>query len=273
MKTRAITGFLLAIFFIPIFYFGGIILNATLISLTGIATFEIFRMFNVKAKLSKYTLGIVLLISGMVYFLVYSYFLNSNGVELLLLLFVLLVTIRAMLLLFSAKFDVHTYIDMFVSVLYPSIGFAAIYGLRLLDIHNIGFMFMITIMTDLFAYLVGIRYGKHRLAINISPKKSIEGSIGGTFFAVLFTLGYIYIFNITYIGEIQLNIFISILLIIFISIFGQLGDLVASKLKRSFGIKDYSNLFPGHGGVMDRFDSALLAAMVLMIISGVVGLL
>jgi phosphatidate cytidylyltransferase len=67
--------------------------------------------------------------------------------------------------------------------------------------------------------------------------------------------------------------FVSVILIIFISIMGQVGDLVASKLKRQFEIKDYSNIFPGHGGVMDRFDSTVFAAMVLMLISKVVGLL
>ena len=72
---------------------------------------------------------------------------------------------------------------------------------------------------------------------------------------------------------IKLNIFTSIFLIIFLSIIGQIGDLIASKLKRGFNIKDFSQIFPGHGGIMDRFDSAIFAAITLVLISKVVGIL
>jgi len=132
---------------------------------------------------------------------------------------------------------------------------------------------MITIFTDVFAYIFGINFGKHRLAVKISPKKSIEGSIGGTVSALLLTLLYIYLLDINEVGEINLNIWISILLIVFISIVGQIGDLIASKLKRGNNIKDFSQLFPGHGGVMDRFDSVIFAGITLVLISKVVGLL
>jgi len=128
-------------------------------------------------------------------------------------------------------------------------------------------------MTDIFAYIVGVNFGKTRLAVKISPKKSVEGSIGGTVFAVIFTMIYVWGFKMDSIANIELNIGISIGLIIFLSVIGQIGDLVASKFKRDFGVKDYSNIFPGHGGVMDRFDSVIFAGMVLVFISEVVGLL
>jgi phosphatidate cytidylyltransferase len=176
-------------------------------------------------------------------------------------------------LVFKDAFKGDNFGQLLVAVFYPAIGFGALAWLRNYGIYSIGFLFIITIMTDVFAYIVGIKFGKHRLAIKISPKKSIEGSIGGTSFALIFTLIYIYILDFNQLAEIQLDILTSISLIIFISIVGQIGDLIASKLKRGYGIKDFSNLFPGHGGVMDRFDSTIFAAMVILLISKAVELL
>ena len=109
--------------------------------------------------------------------------------------------------------------------------------------------------------------------MKISPKKSWEGSIGGTFFALLFALLYIFGFGVEMIGNLEVTLLGSIVIIALLSIFGQIGDLIASKFKRDYGVKDYSNLFPGHGGVMDRFDSVIFAAMILVFMSEVVGLL
>ncbi len=156
---------------------------------------------------------------------------------------------------------------------YPAVGFSALFALRADSLYVIGFLFMITVMTDTFGYVVGVPFGKHKLAVKISPKKSIEGSIGGTLAATVLTMAYIYIVNLEMIGAIELNFVISLFLVIFISITGQVGDLIASKLKRDYNIKDYSNIFPGHGGMMDRFDSVLFASMVIMIISKVVEIL
>jgi len=181
--------------------------------------------------------------------------------------------IGALFLVFVERFSASNFGEMLVTILYPAIGFGALYALRSIDLYNLGFLFMITIFTDIFAYAVGVRFGKHRLAVKISPKKSIEGSIGGTVFATIITLVYLQVFNVTHIGVIEMNLFVSIILIVFTSIMGQIGDLVASKMKRSFEIKDFSNIFPGHGGVMDRFDSTIFAAMVLMLVSKVVELI
>lgn len=272
MKTRTITGVILVAILVPIFILGGLALNILLMALTLAATYELFKMYNTRSNLPISIMIFELVLGGLLYFTIQGYYLGDSSLEYVFLLLILIVIIGAMLLVFVSNFNANNYGEMFVAILYPSLGFGAILALRSLGLYNIGFLFMITIMTDVFAYLVGVKFGKHRLAINISPKKSIEGSIGGTFFAIVLTMLYVYIFSITSIGDIELNIIISISLIMFISIVGQIGDLVASKLKRNYGIKDYSNIFPGHGGVMDRFDSAIFAAMVLMLISKVVGI-
>ncbi|MEG0797587.1 MAG: phosphatidate cytidylyltransferase [Acidaminococcaceae bacterium] len=106
--------------------------------------------------------------------------------------------------------------------------------------------------SDTFAYFFGCAFGKHRLCPEVSPKKSIEGAVAGFIGCVLV---------ITALGSevLALNSFKVILLAVLIGIFAPLGDLVESLLKRSFGVKDSGNVFPGHGGVLDRFDSLLFA--------------
>lgn len=113
-------------------------------------------------------------------------------------------------------------------------------------------------LTDTFAYLVGMAIGKHKFS-KISPKKSIEGCIGGIVGAVLFYIAYAYYLN-THVVGIDINyVFIGIMGFV-VSIVAQIGDFAASSIKRYCEIKDYSEIMPGHGGILDRFDSILLIA-------------
>lgn len=274
MKTRLITGIVLGFVFVPLFVIGGWVFNIGLLVLTLVASYELFKLYNTKEQLPLFVGGLYLVLSGGLYYLIQAHYSTASvDLEWVFIVVVLVLIVGSLLLVFVDSFHSERIGEMLFSVLYPSIGFGAIYGLRSFGIEVIGFLFLITIATDIFAYIVGINFGKHRLAIKISPKKSVEGSIGGTFFALVFTMIYLWALDVTMIGDITLSIGVSILLIVFISIVGQIGDLVASKLKRFMGVKDFSNIFPGHGGVMDRFDSALFAAMILMLISKVVGLL
>lgn len=116
----------------------------------------------------------------------------------------------------------------------------------------LGFFFLIW-ANDTGAYLFGITFGKHRLFERVSPKKSWEGSIGGAFV----TLGVAYLISFFY-TEINLLDWLIVSCIIIIS--GTYGDLVESLFKRSINIKDSGSILPGHGGILDRFDSAFLAA-------------
>ena len=118
----------------------------------------------------------------------------------------------------------------------------------------IGFVFIISWVTDIFAYLIGKNFGKHKFS-KISPKKSIEGSIAGILGAVLITLIYTYIAN--YYWGVEYS-YLSMAIISFVlSIVSQIGDFVASTIKRFVDLKDYGNLLPGHGGMLDRIDSLL----------------
>lgn len=127
------------------------------------------------------------------------------------------------------------------------------------------YLLIVAMLTDVFAYFTGVKFGKHKLAPKISPKKTIEGSIGGTFFGVLLGTVFGLVFNLFDVDGLNVYIMWLILIGITVSVSAQIGDLIASKLKRDHNIKDFSNLLPGHGGILDRFDSTLFASMLLMI--------
>jgi len=114
---------------------------------------------------------------------------------------------------------------------------------------------LVPMFTDIFAYLCGRAFGKHKLAPEISPKKTIEGAVGGTVLAVAVMMLIVYV--LTRIGYFDVHFFYMTVYMFFASIVGQLGDLAFSAIKRIEGIKDYGNLMPGHGGILDRFDSSL----------------
>ena len=111
--------------------------------------------------------------------------------------------------------------------------------------------------TDIFAYFVGKAIGKHKFS-KVSPKKSIEGCIGGTLGAILLMILYTYVAN-TFWGMNYSYLFIAGIGLI-LSLIGQIGDFAASSIKRSVDIKDFSNLIPGHGGMLDRIDSLIFLA-------------
>ncbi len=119
-------------------------------------------------------------------------------------------------------------------------------------------LFNFACVSDIFAYFVGSAIGKHKLAPEISPKKTIEGAVGGLLGSVLGTVIICLIFEA--ILKTDINMTALLIATPFFSIFGMLGDLFASAIKRNYGIKDYGNIMPGHGGVLDRTDSILLVA-------------
>lgn len=123
---------------------------------------------------------------------------------------------------------------------------------------------------DTCAYLSGSAFGKHKLAPVLSPKKSVEGAVGGVIGSAL--IAFIYALSIVEIFSIGQGILISFPVIAaFAAVFSQIGDLCASAIKRQYKIKDYGNLIPGHGGVLDRFDSMIITAPVIFILGVIFG--
>ena len=162
--------------------------------------------------------------------------------------------------------------EALLACMYIIMGFNAIVYLR--DMVGGEYVYLLVFIgawvTDTFAYFSGVLFGKHKLIPQVSPKKTVEGSIGGTVFCILgFTLFGVILNSFFSFHADYLALCISGLLVAVVS---QIGDLCMSVIKRERGIKDYGNVFPGHGGMMDRFDSILAVASVLAIICSLTNL-
>ncbi len=127
------------------------------------------------------------------------------------------------------------------------------------DIAKCIFIFIIAFITDTYAYIGGSLVGRHKLT-SISPKKTIEGSLIGTIMGVV--VGSVYYYNM--VGG--MTIFQTVILCLFLTLLSEIGDLMFSSIKRYFNKKDYSNLIPGHGGILDRFDSVIYVSLGLSLV-------
>lgn len=170
--------------------------------------------------------------------------------------------------LLGGKLKYSAVAEVVIGVVYATVGFTSIALLRRLSGggYLFGMVFVAAWVTDTMAYFSGRLLGKHKLCPSISPKKTVEGSIGGTVFCALAFLLYGFIVHKT-VGVIA-NYPMLFLSGLVLSLVSQIGDLAASLIKREHDVKDYGKIMPGHGGVMDRFDSILAVAPVLLLLCG-----
>ena len=163
----------------------------------------------------------------------------------------------------NKKYNINDALFILGVVYFIGFAFENLIYMDKLDIHKCIFIFIIAFATDTYAYIGGMLVGKHKLT-SISPKKSIEGSVIGTIMGVLIGSVYYYAF----IGGI--SIVSIVLMCLCLSILSEIGDLVFSSIKRYFNKKDYSNLIPGHGGILDRFDSVIFVSLGFTILLGII---
>lgn len=163
----------------------------------------------------------------------------------------------------NKKYNINDALFILGVVYFIGFAFENLIYMDKLDIHKCIFIFIIAFATDTYAYIGGMLVGKHKLT-SISPKKSIEGSVIGTTMGVLIGSVYYHAF----IGGI--SIVSIVLMCLCLSILSEIGDLVFSSIKRYFNKKDYSNLIPGHGGILDRFDSVIFVSLGFTILLGII---
>lgn len=297
-KTRVITALFMGIIFIPIFFLGGYFVYALAALFAFIGTYELVKMHNNKNNLPKIFNYIVPVLSVVVVFtaIISDLILAISGLNYVLFCILLIVVALLISTLVYKELKVTDGFYYIGSVLYGGASFAVIAALRNVDLYSttndlilgpininivglaiLGYVLCVTLFTDIGAYEIGCRFGKHKLIPDVSPNKSIEGAVGGSVCGALagtielVLCEYFFGFNLFGIDNIVLKIVVVLLLSICLTIVSQIGDLIASKLKREYGIKDYGSIFPGHGGIMDRFDSLILTSAVFFVILALFG--
>lgn len=163
------------------------------------------------------------------------------------------------------KYDLMDALFLVGSVFFVGLSFSLMIITRNFDIKYIIYLLLITTMTDTFALFTGMFIGKNKLAPTISPKKTIEGFIGGALMGTFIATS----FYVTVINQTK-SLVLIILVTFLLSCVGQLGDLVFSFIKREYGKKDFSNLIPGHGGILDRFDSLIFVVLAFILVHSII---
>ena len=247
MKERFISAIIMFIIFVPILIIGKLPFIITSLILSLIAIYELL-------KLKK---NIPFIIKFIVYLFITLIFLLNLDKYFAILMFLIILTYLSMLVFINDQ-EKYNYKDAFSIIgmtIFIGISFKNFIIIRNNNLSLFIYLFLISIVTDTFALLIGKKIGKHKLASKISPNKTIEGSIGGSLFGTaIASLFYFYFINNQHIIRI-------IFLTFFLTVVGQIGDLIKSSIKRSESIKDFGNLIPGHGGILDRFDSIIFIIM------------
>lgn len=263
-KTRLLSGILLVIAAFAAIFIGGDVLFATLLLISLIGMSELYKVMKEERKLP----GIVGYLACIVYYFLLR-FQRKGDIMMLAILF--LVILMAVYVFTFPTFVSEQIVTAFFGFFYVAVMLSYIYQTRLLEdgLYLVGLVFLCSWGCDTCAYCVGVLIGKHKMAPKLSPKKSVEGGIGGLAGAAL--LGVLYALTINKWGGANAQPAYYALICFVGGMISMVGDLAASAIKRNHDIKDYGKLIPGHGGILDRFDSVIFTAPVIYFLA--VGLL
>ena len=244
MKTRIISAVIALPILIFILIKGGLYLKIATLAISFIGLYEFYKAFSKKYDSVKWLgyLATLALFLGIFAGFSKDYYTLITSIFMFTLLSIMVFT----------KLSVESAMVTFLGVFYVSFSLS---HLILISDQGLNFFiwypFIIAFSTDTFAYFTGKLMGKTKLIPSVSPNKTVEGSLGGIIMCLIFSFAYAHYFK----PEFQ---FYAIFLGLIGSVLSQVGDLIASKIKRIFDIKDFGKIMPGHGGVLDRFDSLII---------------
>lgn len=268
MLKRILTAVCALCLFIPVLYFSdSAVFPIAMAALAFVAVYEMLNCIGVKKIYPLSIPSYILALSPLIPFVSASSN-NANAVQVIgAILFLYLVYLLSVAVFSKGAVKFEHAAVTFTTIFYVVISFCSIVALRYTAYGK--YVYLLTFIgpwiSDTFAYFCGRLFGKHKLIPDISPKKTIEGSVGGMLFTAIAFVVYGLIIDKFITFSISVSYIEMALIGIIVSVISQIGDLTASLIKRTYGIKDYGFFFPGHGGVLDRFDSVLLTAPVLLI--------
>ena len=266
MMKRVISAIVLVLVFVPFLIIGAFPF-AILMGILGMCGFyELMRVRETKKKFP-------LVLKIIAYFLVLAFSMyNITSIEFKyeidyrVVAFIIFLFTSPMVFINNTKrYNLNDALFLIGSILFVGLSFNLIVITRNFDINYIIYLLLITTMTDTFALITGMLVGKNKLCPDISPKKTIEGLVGGTLMGTFIASAFYYTVISSSISIVYLLMITALLCLI-----GQLGDLVFSSIKRYYGVKDFSNLIPGHGGILDRFDSLIFVTLAFIIFKGII---
>ena len=265
MKLRILSAVLMIVIFVPLLLIGEIPF-AIFMSIMGL--FGFYELMKVRESRKKFPFILKLL----AYFIVLCFCTyNIGSIEFtykfdyrVMAFIIFLFTSPMVFINNSKKYNLNDALFLIGSILFVGLSFNLIIITRNYDINYIIYLLLITTITDTFALFTGMLVGKHKLSPIISPKKTIEGLVGGVVMGTFVASAFYYtVIN----SNAPLVLLVGITMVL--CLIGQLGDLVFSSIKRYYDVKDFSNLIPGHGGILDRFDSLIFVTLAFIIFKGI----
>ncbi|MBS5850297.1 MAG: phosphatidate cytidylyltransferase [Clostridiales bacterium] len=273
MLKRAVTAIILVGYAFAMLYLGTAVhygfLDALIMSFAFVGTYEMYHTFR-KSEY-KNSWGAPLLLCVAIYPL--WYFLGYKGI---LIALSLSICLALAVFTFKAEMELKDLLATIFSLIYPmalvSLAFALSREFPCGGTFAISFAIFLPVFSDTFAYLVGSTLGKRKLCPSISPKKTVAGAIGGLLGSVLCAVTFFLLFDlyaVIPVGYVSFSDSVAVRAVVFVvlgivgGVLAEIGDLAASRIKRTMNIKDFGNIFPGHGGVLDRLDSIMFTLVML----------
>ena len=241
MKQRIISGAIVLAVTVAAVLFDSFVMKGILLFILGWGSYEFIKIRKEKFN---YLLYVILLATSL---LIYLY--HEHAEEWMLLEMLLLLSI-------SVFYEKESFTDVSAVFLMSVLLGYGVYYIDYIEAMNkwlLAYVIIVSYLTDTFAFFVGSKFGKHKMNARVSPKKTVEGSLGGWLFGCLGS--YIWASMFHFFDLSPALILSASICLPFVS---EIGDLIFSLIKRHYGVKDFSNLIPGHGGILDRLDSNLI---------------
>lgn len=258
-KERTISSIVLVIIALATILPGGPVLAITLYLISNVAFLELTKACGIRTGKKLNALEVTGLLAIVAYYMLI--FFAQTHTYFMIAVILLLMALMFVYVFSFPKFTANQIMETYFSLIYAPVMLSFIFLTRELE-HGVYLVWMIFIsswISDTCAYLVGVLMGKHKLVPQLSPKKTIEGSLGGILGSAVVGALFGFLLLDKTLGGHQYGIMLFVIGAIG-SVISQVGDLAASAIKRNHDIKDYGNLIPGHGGIMDRFDSVIFTA-------------